>query len=457
MDPRELRTLIDDRPGDGVFRVHRRLYSDPEIFDLEMKHIFEGGWVFLGLAAQLPNRHDYFTTYIGRQPVVLMRDGKGGVNCFLNACPHRGARVCLMTRGNQRLHVCPYHSWSFDSAGRNKAIKGKNDGAYTPGFDADSHDLTPIARFGEYRGLLFGSLSADVPPLEDHLGEARKLIDLAVDQSPEGLELVPGVVTFTYAANWKLQLENCSDAYHFTSVHPSYMRILDRRVEVKAGEAMQSVFEKDNPMTDASDAIRGGSYSFPHGHVLNWALIPVSDQLALYDRAAELAEKFGEAKRDWMFNSRNLTLFPNVQLAENASSQLRVIRPIAPDLTEMTTYCMAPVGEAAETRRKRIRQYEDFFNPSGLATPDDIVCYEDCQDGYVVPVGGYLQGHARGMTASKMGGNALSEGIGLDPERSVAGNSRLCDESLFQAYYRAWLERVDRGIARDRAAAEAAA
>jgi benzoate/toluate 1,2-dioxygenase alpha subunit len=40
---------------------------------------------------------------------------------------------------------------------------------------------------------------------------------------------VPGQVTFTYAANWKLQLENCSDAYHFTSAHPSYIRVLERR------------------------------------------------------------------------------------------------------------------------------------------------------------------------------------------------------------------------------------
>jgi benzoate/toluate 1,2-dioxygenase alpha subunit len=70
-----------------------------------------------------------------------------------------------------------------------------------------------------------------------------------------------------------------------------------------------------------------------------------------------------------MFNMRNLSIFPNLQIAENASSQLRVIRPLAPDLTEMRTWCIAPKGESAQARRQRIRQYEDFFNPSGMATP----------------------------------------------------------------------------------------
>src|SRR5260370_15737898 len=47
-----------------------------------------------------------------------------------------------------------------------------------------------FARFESYRGFLFGSLNPDVPPLATHLGEATKIIDLIVDQSPEGLEVL---------------------------------------------------------------------------------------------------------------------------------------------------------------------------------------------------------------------------------------------------------------------------
>ena len=31
---------VDDRPADKTFRVHRDVYADPELFELEMKHIF---------------------------------------------------------------------------------------------------------------------------------------------------------------------------------------------------------------------------------------------------------------------------------------------------------------------------------------------------------------------------------------------------------------------------------
>ena len=55
------------------------------------------------------------------------------------------------------------------------------------------------------------------------------------------------------------------------------------------------------------------------------------------------------------------------------STQIRHFRPIAPDKTEVTIYCIAPKGESAEARRMRIRNYEDFFNPTGMATPDDTI------------------------------------------------------------------------------------
>ncbi len=85
----ELAGLIDDRPGDGVFRVHRGVFDDPAVFDLEMQRIFEGGWVFLGLASQLPAPNDFFTTWVSRTPILVTRDENGGLNAFVNACPHR--------------------------------------------------------------------------------------------------------------------------------------------------------------------------------------------------------------------------------------------------------------------------------------------------------------------------------------------------------------------------------
>lgn len=434
--------LIDDRPDEGVFRVHRRVFTDPEIFELEMKYIFESGWVFLGLASQLPKPHDFFTTTIGRHQILVARGGDGAIQAFLNSCPHKGARICQHEAGNAKLHVCPYHSWSFDSSGRNRAIKGKAAGAYSEAFEAASHDLLTVAAFGEYRGFLFASLSADVPPLEDYLGDARPLIDLIADQSPDGMELVPGSVSFTFDANWKLQLENCSDQYHFSSVHPSYLRILDRRTQRAYEGSTQNMWDVNKRAEEVPGEPTGGTYNFAQGHVLNWRMPDTPEALPLFERSEELAKRVGEAKRDWMFYSRNLTLFPNVQFAENASSQLRIIRPISVNRTEMRTFCMAPKGESAEARRVRIRQYEDFFNPTGLATPDDAVVYEACQEGYVSEADPWLQGYSRGMCASKPGPDQFADAIGLKPASSVSADRWLSDETIFHAYYRAWRERM---------------
>jgi phenylpropionate dioxygenase-like ring-hydroxylating dioxygenase large terminal subunit len=222
------RYVIDD-PARGVFRVHRDLFHDPEIFELEMRLIFEGSWVFLGMESQLPRPFDFYCTTIGRQPVILMRNQAGAIGAFLNSCRHKGSRLCHTETGHAERLICPYHAWTYDADGVNCSIKDVRHGHYAAAFQAEDHDLKRIARLGSYRGMLFGSLNPDVPALDDWLGDTRVLIDLVMDQGEHGMELVPGRTVYTYAANWKLQTENGMDPYHLTSTHPSFIEIVSRR------------------------------------------------------------------------------------------------------------------------------------------------------------------------------------------------------------------------------------
>src|SRR5205823_968338 len=41
-------------------RVHRSLYTDPEIFALELKRIFGAAWIYVGHESQVKNAGDYF-------------------------------------------------------------------------------------------------------------------------------------------------------------------------------------------------------------------------------------------------------------------------------------------------------------------------------------------------------------------------------------------------------------
>jgi len=443
----QIAALVDDRPQEGVFRVSRAAVREQAVFDLEMQRIFEGSWVFLGLACQIPNPHDFFTTHIGRQPVIVTRDAAGAIHCVVNSCRHRGALVCHRAAGNAKRHACQYHGWVYDSSGACVDVKDEKEGAYTDAFRAQDHGLQRV-RLGDYRGFLFGSLNPDVPSIEEHLGDVRTLLDLIVDQSEEGLELVPGVVRYVYEGNWKLQLENGTDPYHFTSTHPSYMQILAERgraasagrVADAAGGGHTSIYQNFN-----QKSVSRGAFCFPNGHAAIWGETPSTDARPLFAKRDALAARVGATRAKWMLYTRNLTIFPNVQFAENASLQMRIWRPLAPGRTEMTTYCLAPKGEDKAARAVRIRQYEEFFNPSGLATPDDATAYEDCQAGNTTPVIDYHQGYARGMAAVRSGPDEHARELGIAPLTSVLGAFDLGDETVFHGVYRAWRELLLKG------------
>ena len=421
------------------FLVNRDIYRDPEIFEWEMKYLFEGTWNLLGLASQLPNPNDFFTTFIGRVPVILSRDAQGKLHCLINSCRHKGAMVCHHQQGNARNFVCQYHGWAYDSAGKNILVKLREEGAYNACFDAHSHDLQAVPRFDSYRGVLFASLNPDVISLDDYLGDLRRMIDLVVDQSPNGVECIPGRGNFTFNANWKLQMENGVDPYHFSSTHPSYIQALQRRSE---NSSVYSGFK--------SEKLERGTFSFEHGHNAMWGPAPSDKATPLAYAKAELVQRLGETTAKWMTYVRNVTIFPNAQFAENASLQLRIWLPLSVDRTEMRTYCLAPVGEAPEARTLRIRQYEEFFNPTGLATPDDITNYEDCQRGFAAHPLFWQQGHARGEAVKALAAEHPSTAeLGIKPLSTVVGPFNLGDETVMHATYRYWQKLIEEGLQRE--------
>ena len=215
----EVRRKIDGAvqvdPEHGLYRGRREAFTDPELFELEMKYIFEGNWIYLAHESQLPNNNDYLTTYIGRQPIVISRDKEGQLHALINACSHKGAMLCRRKKDNRGTFTCPFHGWTFRNNGKLLKVKDPRGAGYPEQFNTEgSHDLTKVARFESYRGFLFGSLNPDVVPLTEFLGGAAKVIDMIVDQSPDGLEVLKGSSTYTYDGNWKVQAENGADGYH---------------------------------------------------------------------------------------------------------------------------------------------------------------------------------------------------------------------------------------------------
>ncbi|AWH91711.1 benzoate 1,2-dioxygenase large subunit [Dietzia lutea] len=443
-----LETALEDRPEDGIIRANRRIFTDEEIFELEMKHIFEGNWVYLAHESQIPEVGDYFTTDIGRQPVVITRGKDGQLNCLINACSHRGAMLCRRKTDNRTTLTCPFHGWTFSNSGELLKVKDPRDAGYPEQFNTDgSHDLRRVARFESYRGFLFGSLNPDVLPLEEHLGDSRTIIDMLVDQSPEGLEVLRGSSTYTFDGNWKLQAENGADGYHVSATHWNYAATTARR---GSGESKNETKAMDAGTWGKQG---GGYWSFDHGHLLLWMWWGNPEDRPLWERRRELAEQIGEKKAEFMVGaSRNLCLYPNVYLMDQFSSQIRHFKPISVDKTEVTIYCIAPKGESAEARAARIRQYEDFFNATGMATPDDLEEFRSCQKTYLADAAPWND-MTRGSTHQITGPDETARGLGM--ENVLSSGAKTEDEGLYPVQHSYWVQTMQRAVEAETAAREA--
>ena len=427
----------------GVYQVDRAAFTDPEMFELEVKYVFERNWVFVAHESQVAKPNDFITTKIGRVPVLITRDKAGNLRGMINACAHRGARVCREKAGNKKNFMCPFHGWTYSSAGDLLDVTEEAAGGYAPGFDKADFGLPQIARLESYRGFIFASLSDDVLPLEDYLAGSKTFIDLLVDQSQTGeLEVIPGATRYRYRGNWKMQVENGLDGYHVSTVHANYFMTVQRRV---LGESKNDTKAIDFANFDRQD---GGSFSFKNGHTVLWADYANFRDRPNFQWIDWLTANHGEEKVLWMNKRiRNLQLFPNVFLMDQTSSQIRIIHPISVDETEVTTYCIAPVGESAEARALRIRQYEDFFNASGMATPDDLTEFNNCQIAFAAGEG-RVNDMSRGAPRWEKGAGRFGAGLDVD---AVLSSPAVADEGLYVAIHDEWVNRMNSAIDRESA------
>jgi benzoate/toluate 1,2-dioxygenase alpha subunit len=423
--------MIDERAGEGLFRIRRSMFTDPEIFELEMRHIFEANWVFVGHEAQIPNPYDFMTTKIGRVPVIINRLGDGKIGGLLNTCAHRGATLEQIRCGNRRQFSCPFHAWTYAADGKLLGCGDTEKAGYGAGFRKSDHNATKIARIETYRGFIFASLSPNVTTLEEYLGEARTFIDLIVDQDPNGeLEIVPGPQTYVFDGNWKLQSENGVDGYHIGTIHGNYVLTTNNRQKLDGESA------RVKPMDVSKfSAFPGGYYAFENGHVLLWNESPNPQIRPSFDNREQIKQRWGKDRAWWMNNCwRNLFLYPNVFLMDQMSTQIRIIYPISVDRTEIRTFCFAPKSDNRQQRIQRIRQYEDFFNASGMATPDDLAAFNASQRGFHAEMVEWSD-VSRGARHMIEGADEHARALGFTP---AYHGTRLEDEGIYLNQHRRW-------------------
>jgi phenylpropionate dioxygenase-like ring-hydroxylating dioxygenase large terminal subunit len=403
--------LVEERPAD--FRVHTSTYTDPEIFDAEIRYIFEQTWVYVGHESEVRFPGDYRTASIGRQPVIVSRDEHGELHVLLNACRHRGSVVCREPAGNSRAFRCPYHGWVYSNTGRLIGISHRD--GYPDGFASDIEGLVPTARVAVYRGLIFASLNGEVGSLERHLGPVREYVDLWADMSLGGEPRLLRPHKYSYPGNWKLQAENGNDGYHPRVVHESAYAVFDQ-FGVRPADVIKSIQNE------------GCTRGFERGHgVLEGGNI---ERTRLPGFQAQLAERYGPERAEAITRRRYVFIFPNLLLMD---ANVRVIQPRAVDYTEVYSHFTELEGVADATNQERLLDLQRRLGTTGFLQPDDIEIFTANQTGF---------------QASAMEWVTLARGI--HREQTLAGGERVgeyMDETPQRALYREWARLMSRAPA----------
>ncbi len=362
-------------------RVHRSLYTDPAIFDLEMDRVFTRAWVFVGHDSQIPNPGDFITTSIGREPVVMTRDGDGRVHVISNRCAHRGVAVCSTRTGNTRYFKCPYHGWTYRSDGSLAALPQRR--SYPKDLEPPPGDfaMTPIACVENYRGFVFGRLSSEGPDLDTYLNGIKRSIDDLVDRAPDGeIALLGGCSRYTIRANWKLQIDNGVDLHHSTFTHVSTLDEDGRQFSRHGGGPRILVDKK------SIDWEPFGVVGFPYGHgyqgrppVETLPSGPVYEEYVGRLVAKHGAERTAEILVYDRFNS---VIYPSMTF-QAFGQHLRIVRPVAVDRTEIEVYPVTLKGAPEAYNVNAIRSIAATHSAASMIQTDDMEMFERAQQGLI--------------------------------------------------------------------------
>lgn len=354
-------------------RIKSTMYEDQSIFNEEMEKIFARTWVWVAHDSEVPEKGSFKLSWVGPQSVIVVRDRKGDINVLANRCRHRAATVCEVKQGKTSSFQCPYHGWGYALDGSLRALPQPEE--YGEDFDKSKYGMKSL-RSESYQGMIFATFNDAAEPLDDFLGPAKKWIDLFMKQGGGYPVTTLGEHQFSFPGNWKIQLENTTDAYHFPIVHKSFLQSLDEEAE------------KTFTFMDGAGFVE----DLGNGHSVMVMIPELVDLEANLDApiperfkqlAEELRKEHGEDQvrrivRAVGGSGFNLNLFPNVACS---MAFFRVLRPVRVNETAVRHIAIGMKGGPAAANRMRLRLHEHFQGPLGFGSPDDSEVWERVQRG----------------------------------------------------------------------------
>ncbi|TBW33320.1 aromatic ring-hydroxylating dioxygenase subunit alpha [Azotobacter chroococcum] len=359
----DLDRLCDMQEG----RMAGKIFWDSGIYEQELEKIFARCWLFVAHESQIPKAGDYVATTLGEDEVLVVRQKDQSIKVLINACPHRGNKVCFAEAGNARGFICNYHGWAFGPDG---ALRGMHEsGVYEQsGFDKSRQGLRE-ARVASYKGLVFATFAADAPSLEEYLGPMAWYLDVILDNDEGGTEFVGGCIRSTYECNWKIAAENfVGDILHAGWTHDSAAQAMLGGSVTKVSELPESWQVNWN----------GHGYEFARDLVGNAAVLGESAiNKYLHLHSPKAAERLGEFRARMLGAVSSFTVFPNFSFLPGQNT-VRVWQPRGPNRIELYTWVIVNKNAPEEVKEKWRRGAMMTFSPTGVFEMDDGENWEYC-------------------------------------------------------------------------------
>ena len=203
----------------GTELIPKERYTSKEYMELEWERMWTKVWNMAGRESDIPNVGDYFTTELGPESFLIVREAEDKVRAFYNVCPHRGNQIRNPGMGHAESFQCAYHFFEFNLDGSKKFVPDED--TFTQGVPQETALVeVPCDTWG---GFVWFNMNPDAEPLLEFLEPVNWHLD------PYHFEEYAIVqdLTVEWDTNWKASVDAFNEVYHVQGIHPQLLESLD--------------------------------------------------------------------------------------------------------------------------------------------------------------------------------------------------------------------------------------
>ncbi len=326
-------------PTLGTDLIPKERYISEEFMALEWERMWTKVWNIAGRVSDIPNVGDYFTTELGPESFLIVREAEDKVRAFYNVCPHRGNQIRNPGMGHAESFQCAYHFFEFNLDGSKKFVPDED--TFTQGVPQETALVeVPCDTWG---GWVWFNMNPEAEPLMEFLGE----IPAHLDPYHFDEQYLVQDRTIEWDCNWKTSVDAFNEVYHVQGIHPQILENIDDiHVQIDLYERhnrylvpfglLSPRYPNQTELTGALKEMLRGAGIDPETFEGGPADVRPAIQEAVKEHAAAHGIDLSDLNDDQLTDDYHYYLFPNITLNTHHSGvMLFRQRPHATDPNKM--------------------------------------------------------------------------------------------------------------------------